>query len=77
VSRTLADVVAGERARIVRVGGAAATNRRLADMGLVRNTVVSVRRVAPLGDPMEIEVRGYRLSLRKAEARGIEVEEAS
>jgi Fe2+ transport system protein FeoA len=76
VSRTLADTGAGERARIVRVGGEAATNRRLADMGLVRDTVVSVRRVAPLGDPTETEVRGYRLCLRKAEAGGIEVEEA-
>ncbi|MDY6913438.1 MAG: metal-dependent transcriptional regulator [Planctomycetota bacterium] len=72
--RTLADIKPGQKARITRIAGAAAANRRLVDMGLVRNTVVSVLRVAPLGDPMEIKVRGYNLSLRKAEAEGIEVE---
>ena len=72
--RTLAEIKPGQKVKIMRVAGAAAANRRLVDMGLVRNTVVSVLRVAPLGDPMEIKVRGYNLSLRKAEAEGIEVE---
>lgn len=73
---TLADIKPGQKAKIVRVGGQAATNSRLMEMGITRNTVVSVVRVAPLGDPVEILVRGYNLSLRSREARGIEVERA-
>ena len=72
---TLADVKPGRRARIARVKATAATNRRLAVMGMTRNEIVSVVRIAPLGDPIEIKVRGYSLSLRKDQARGIEVEE--
>ncbi len=75
MTTTLADLSVGQTATIVRVRGAAATNRRLADMGVVRNTEVTVRRVAPLGDPVEIGVRGYNLGLRKQEAEGIEVEQ--
>jgi len=71
---TLADVAPGEKARIVRVGQAAAANKRLVEMGLSRGSTVTVVRVAPLGDPVEIEVRGYKLSLRKAEATAVEVE---
>jgi len=75
VIKTLDQVKPGQRVKILRVGGAAAANRRLVDMGLTSNTVVLVLRVAPLGDPIEIKVRGYNLSLRKAEAGGIQVEE--
>lgn len=75
--KTLDQVKPGQRVKILRMGGAAAANRRLVDMGLTSNTVVSVLRVAPLGDPVEIKVRGYNLLLRKAEARGVEVREVS
>ena len=71
---TLSRISPGRQAKVVRVSGAAASNRRFADMGLIRDTVVRVLRVAPLGDPIEIKLRGYNLSLRKAEADGIEVE---
>lgn len=75
--KTLDQVKPGQRVKILRMGGAAAANRRLVEMGLTSNTVVSVLRVAPLGDPVEIKVRGYNLLLRKAEARGVEVREVS
>lgn len=75
--KTLDQVKPGQRVKILRMSGAAAANRRLVDMGLTSNTVVSVLRVAPLGDPVEIKVRGYNLLLRKAEARGVEVREVS
>ncbi len=68
----LADVAPGESARIVKVGGSAAG--RLMDMGVTRGAKVKVVRVAPLGDPIEVDIRGYRLSLRKAEAQAIDVE---
>lgn len=71
---TVADLETGEKARIIRIRGSAGANRRLQEMGVTRNTRIAVVRVAPLGDPVEILVRGYNLSLRKAEARGIEVE---
>ncbi|MCJ7543439.1 MAG: ferrous iron transport protein A [Phycisphaerae bacterium] len=67
----------GEKAKIVRVGGSAAANRRLMEMGLTRGAAVAVVRVAPLGDPVEVLVRGYNLSLRKAEAKAVEVERIS
>ena len=73
---TLADIQPGQKAKIVRVTGPAATNSRLMEMGVTPGTVVSVVRVAPLGDPVEVKVRGYSLSLRREEARGIEVERA-
>ena len=73
---TLADVKPGEKARIVRLGTTASTSRRLAVMGMTRDSVVSVVRIAPLGDPIEVKVRGYSLSLRKGQARRIEVEGA-
>ena len=72
---TLAKVSPGNKARIVRIRGAAATNRKLADMGVTRNTVVMVKRIAPLGDPIEINVRGYSLAIRKADAEDIDVQE--
>ncbi|MCU0490155.1 MAG: ferrous iron transport protein A [Chloroflexaceae bacterium] len=64
------------KARLVRVGGAGATRRRLLAMGLVPGTTVELVAVAPLGDPLELLVKGYRLSLRKHEAQEITVEVA-
>ena len=64
----------GERATIVRLHGEGALKRRIMDMGLTRGTEVFVQKVAPLGDPMELTVRGYELSVRKGDAELIEVE---
>ncbi|MDH3198417.1 MAG: ferrous iron transport protein A [Candidatus Krumholzibacteria bacterium] len=64
----------GRSGRVVRVTAAEAVRRRLAEMGVIRGTHVRVERVAPFGDPMEIRVRGYRLSLRMDEARMVTVE---
>ncbi|MGI6258171.1 MAG: FeoA family protein [Anaerovoracaceae bacterium] len=65
----------GKTGRIVSVYGKGATRRRYLDLGLTPNTLVLVRKVAPLGDPMEIALRGFELTLRKEEAKNIEVEE--
>lgn len=73
--KTLKDVQGGETARVVRLRGEGATRRRILDMGLTRGVEVLVRKVAPLGDPMELSVRGYELSVRKADAELIEVRE--
>ena len=72
--KTLKDVKVGETAVVVRLHGEGAVKRRIMDMGLTRGTEVHVRKVAPLGDPVEITVRGYELSLRKADAELIDVE---
>ena len=72
--KTLKDVKVGENAVVVRLHGEGAVKRRIMDMGLTRGTEVHVRKVAPLGDPMELTVRGYELSLRKADAEMIEVQ---
>ena len=72
--KTLKDVPVGQSARIVRLHGEGAVKRRIMDMGLTRGTEVTVRKLAPLGDPLELTVRGYELSLRKADADAIEVE---
>ena len=72
--KTLRDVKVGETATIVRLHGEGALKRRIMDMGLSRCTEVFVRKVAPLGDPMELTVRGYELSVRKGDAELIEVE---
>lgn len=72
--KTLKDVKVGESAVVVRLHGEGAVKRRIMDMGLTRGTEVHVRKVAPLGDPMELTVRGYELSVRKADAEMIEVE---
>ena len=72
--KTLQDVKVGEKATIVKLHGEGALKRRIMDMGLTRGTEVFVRKVAPLGDPMELTVRGYELSVRKGDAELIEVE---
>ena len=71
--KTLKDVKIGESAVIEMLHGEGALKRRIMDMGLTRGTQVYVRKVAPLGDPMELTVRGYELSVRKADAELIEV----
>jgi len=64
----------GQAGTIVRVGGRPAARRRLLEMGIVRGETITLRRAAPLGDPLEFEVKGYRLSLRQREAATITVE---
>lgn len=71
--KTLKDVKVGQRATVARLHGEGALKRRIMDMGITRGVEVLVRKVAPLGDPMELNVRGYELSIRKAEAERIEV----
>ena len=71
--RTLKDVKIGETVVIEKLNGEGALKRRIMDMGLPKGTQVYVRKVAPLGDPMELTVRGYELSVRKADAELIEV----
>ena len=71
--KTLKDVRVGETATVVKRHGEGAVKRRIMDMGLTKGTEAYVRKVAPLGDPVEITVRGYELSLRKADAEMIEV----
>ena len=71
--KTLKDVRVGESAIAVRLHGEGAVKRRIMDMGITRGTEIYVRKVAPLGDPMELTVRGYELSVRKADADMIEV----
>lgn len=72
--KTLRDVKIGESAKVIKLHGEGAVKRRIMDMGLTKGVEVTVRKVAPLGDPIEINVRGYELSLRKADAEMIEVE---
>ena len=72
--KTLRDVSIGESATVKRLHGEGATKRRIMDMGITMGTEIKVRKLAPLGDPLELTVRGYGLSLRKADAEMIEVE---
>ncbi len=72
--KTLKEVKIGQSAIIKKLHGEGAVKRRIMDMGLTKGTEVYVRKVAPLGDPMELTVRGYELSLRKEDAQWIEVE---
>jgi ferrous iron transport protein A len=74
--KTLRDVKIGETVTVVKLHGEGAVKRRIMDMGITKGTSVYVRKVAPLGDPIEVTVRNYELSLRKADAEMIEVEEA-
>ena len=71
---TLKGIKVGETVTVVKLHGQGAVKRRIMDMGITRGTEVRVRKVAPLGDPVEVNVRGYELSLRKADADMIEVE---
>ena len=72
--KTLKDVAVGDKAIVKRLSGEGALKRRIMDMGVTKGVEVFVRKVAPLGDPIEVTVRGYELSLRKAEAENILVE---
>ena len=72
--KSLKDVKVGETATVVKLHGEGATKRRIMDMGITKGTEIYVRKVAPLGDPIEVTVRGYELSLRKGEAENIVVE---
>lgn len=72
--RTMKDTNPGETVRVVKVHGEGALRRRLLDMGITKGTKINVLKTAPLGDPIEVTVRGYELSLRKAEGEIIEVE---
>ena len=72
--KTLRDAKVGETVRVVRLRGEGAVKRRIMDMGITRGVEVYVRKLAPLGDPIEVNVRDYELSLRKADAEMIEVE---
>ncbi|MCQ2593191.1 MAG: ferrous iron transport protein A [Treponema sp.] len=70
---TLKEVKPGTTVRVVKISGEGAIKRRIMDMGLTKNVEVFVRKVAPLGDPVEVTVRGYELSVRKADAELVEV----
>ena len=71
---TLKNIAVGSTVRVVKLHGEGALRRRIMDMGITRGVEVTVRKLAPLGDPMELTVRGYELTLRKADADMIEVE---
>ncbi len=71
---TLDNVAIGGSCKVVKLLGEGALKRRIMDMGVTKGVVIHVRKVAPLGDPIEVTVRGYELSLRKEEAKNIEVE---
>lgn len=72
--KTLRDAKIGDTVRVRRLHGEGAVKRRIMDMGITKGVEVYIRKVAPLGDPIEVNVRGYELSLRKADAEMVEVE---
>ncbi len=72
--KTLKDVKIGQKAKVVKLHGEGAVKRRIMDMGVTKGVEIYVRKVAPFGDPMELTLRGYELSLRRADAEMIEVE---
>lgn len=72
--RTLRDVKVGETVTVTRINGQGAYKRRIMDMGITKGTPIYVRKVAPLGDPMEVNIRDYELSLRRDDCEMIEVE---
>lgn len=74
--KTLKESKVGDTVRVVKLHGEGAVRRRIMDMGLTKGVDVQIRKVAPLGDPIEVNVRGYELSIRKADAEMIEVENA-
>jgi len=71
---TLKEMKIGQSSKVVKISGEGAVKRRMMDMGITKGAEIYVRKVAPLGDPIEVTVRGYELSLRKADAEMIEVE---
>jgi len=71
---TLRDAVIGSTVKVKKLHGDGAVKRRIMDMGITKGTEIHIRKVAPLGDPVEVTVRGYELSLRKADAEMVEVE---
>ena len=73
-SKTLKEAKIGETVKVVKLHGEGAVKRRIMDMGITKGVDVYIRKVAPLGDPVEVTVRGYELSLRKADAGMVEVE---
>ena len=72
--KTLKDVAVGETAKVIKINGEGKVKRRIMDMGITKGVEIYVRKVAPLGDPIEVTVRGYELSLRKDDAEMIEME---
>ncbi|MBR2527120.1 MAG: ferrous iron transport protein A [Blautia sp.] len=72
--KTLKDIEVGKTCMVIRLHGEGPVKRRIMDMGITKGTQILVRKLAPLGDPMELNIRGYELSLRKADAELIEVE---
>ncbi len=72
--KTLRDIPVGETAKVVKIHGEGALKRRIMDMGITKGTEITVRKVAPLGDPVEVNVRGYELSVRKDDADILEME---
>lgn len=72
--KTLIDVVIGESVQVKKIHGEGAIKRRIMDMGITKGIDIKIRKAAPLGDPIEVNVRGYELSIRKADARNIEVQ---
>lgn len=72
--KTLKDAKVGESVKVVKINGEGAIKRRIMDMGITKGVEIYVRKVAPLGDPVELNLRGYELTLRKADAEMIEVE---
>ncbi|MGN0681826.1 MAG: ferrous iron transport protein A [Candidatus Fimisoma sp.] len=72
--KTLRQAKVGDISKVVKLHGEGAVKRRIMDMGITKGTEVHIRRVAPLGDPVEVTVRGYELSIRKADAEMIEIE---
>ncbi len=72
--KTVRDVKVGERARVIKLHGEGAIKRRIMDMGVTKGVEIYIRKVAPLGDPIEVTVRDYELSIRKSDAQIIEVE---
>ncbi len=73
--RTLKDAKVKETVKVVKLHGEGAIKRRIMDMGITKGTEIYIRKVAPLGDPVEVTVRGYELSIRKADAQMVEIEE--
>ena len=71
--KTLKDACVGQTVTVVKLHGEGAVRRRIMDMGITKNVEIYIRKVAPLGDPMELNVRGYELSLRKADAEMVEI----